>query len=244
MKTFVAAAMIFFSSAAVVWAAPKADPKKDAAKAEAGDEPAYEGKSLSVWIKDLGRKYTPEAIEALARIGVEGAKTSVPAMVKSWNRNEPGARPAIAGALAGLGAEAKEALPLLLAAVGDEKQPADVRNAAIPAVVALGGGSRSYATLVGNAVRKDPKNLARAGATALGLLRDDGLLELTKCFADKSKPVRLLLCRGLEKVMTGGRGTHLLDLLDKLSATDPEADVRRETVAIAKTIRRNDSLKR
>jgi hypothetical protein len=119
-------------------------------------------------------------VESIVKMGIE-PKELVPVLVDTLKKDrEPGVRAATLVGLAGIGKDAKEALPTLAAmakantAVGakDGNDPADLRRTTLEALAKVGPEPKELVTLLTDAVRRDRNPAVRL--TAVKALGDVG----------------------------------------------------------------------
>lgn len=135
------------------------------------EEPTYQGKPLSVWLKLLRSdtvKDREEAASALEEsIGPEG-KAAVPVLIEALKDKEGVVQSRAVGALGKLGPAAKAAAPALIALVKDKDKDFATRGNAARTLGQIGAASKTVVPVLIEALADEDEYVRTKAAEALG----------------------------------------------------------------------------
>lgn len=143
-------------------------------------EPTYEGKALSAWIKDLKDTSTrtqEKAQKALIEIG----EPSIPYMIKILKREKDNAvKVQAAYILAGIGKSTKDAVSILIETIKNEKQESELAYASAHALLNIKPNTQEIVPEMINLVKTGTQSQRVIAAKVLGEMGDETKEDIIK----------------------------------------------------------------
>jgi HEAT repeat protein len=206
----------------------------------AGDEPAYDGKTVSEWVKQLQDKEPKARAEAGRALGIIGqpAKAAIPDLVKALKDEESLVRDWACYGLSCMGPEAKEAIPELEKVLLNDRV-VSVRYMAANALGSMRAEGKPGVAALCKTLRDDDPWLRHFSAVNLGSIgpaAKDAVPNLVAAFKDSEYVVRKAAVLALGEMGPAAKDA-VPSLIDKWRDT---ADYSAVSDAAARSLKKID----